>query len=86
MYKIEIERMVEEVKKRDAKKVLVQLPDGLKPRAREIADAIEAQCDAKVFIWLGGCFGACDLPMGVDDLGIDLMLAFGHNIFRKEYW
>ena len=86
MYKLELDKVVEEIKKRDAKNVLIQLPDGLKIRAKEVVDKIESETDAHVAVWLGGCFGACDLPMGTDDIGIDLVFAFGHNLFRKQYW
>ncbi|MFW5852490.1 MAG: diphthamide synthesis protein [Nanoarchaeota archaeon] len=86
MYNIEIDKLVKEIENRNAKNILIQLPDGLKPKAEEIVNAVESRTGANAYIWLGGCFGACDLPLGVDDMGIDLMFAFGHNIFRKEYW
>ena len=86
MYKLELQKVIEQIKKRNAKHVLVQVPDGLKPRSQEICDFIEEMTDAKAYVWLGGCFGACDLPMGTEELGVDLIVAFGHNLFRKEYW
>mgnify|MGYP001559749146 FL=1 len=82
MYKLELDKVISEVKQRNAKQVLVQLPDGLKTRAHEIIDAIESNTDAKAFLWLSSCFGACDLPLGLDILKIDLMIQFGHN----RYW
>jgi diphthamide biosynthesis enzyme Dph1/Dph2-like protein len=86
MFALELDKVVSEIKKRDAKHVLIQLPDGLKIRAKEVVDTIEEKTGAKVSIWMGGCFGACDLPVGVDDMGIDFLVAFGHNIFHKTYW
>ncbi len=86
MFNLEMEKVIAQIKKRDAKHVLVQLPDGLKTRSRDVVDRIEAETGAQAYIWLGGCFGACDLPVGTDDMGIDLLIAFGHNIFHKTYW
>ena len=67
--------------------VLLQLPDGLKPYALVIVDYIEQEIrnkklgirgkgfgEVSVMIWLGDCFGACDLP----DSGCDLVVQFGH--------
>ena len=31
------------------------------------------------FIWLGSCFGGCDIPVEVDKLGVDLIIQFGHS-------
>lgn len=82
MYNLELNKVIEEIKARNAKQVLIQLPDGLKIRAAEIIDSIENNTDAKAFLWLTDCFGACDLPLGLDILKIDLMIQFGHN----RYW
>ncbi|MEA3248355.1 MAG: diphthamide synthesis protein [Nanoarchaeota archaeon] len=73
-YELELDRIVSEIEKRKAKKVLLQLPDGLKPWALSISDYLEEKTDAKISIWLGTCFGACDLP----NSGADLVVQFGH--------
>ena len=86
MFDLELDKVVEEIKKRGASNVLVQLPDGLKLRSQEVVEKIEKKTGASVFIWLGGCFGACDLPLGTEDMGIDFLVAFGHNMFHKIYW
>ena len=86
MYKLELPKIIEEIKSRESKQVLIQLPDGLKNQANEIIEHIEKNTDAKAFIFLGNCFGACDLPLGLDILKIDLMIQFGHNRFWKEEW
>ena len=69
-----------------AKLVCIQLPDGLKPDAAQIEQEISAKTDAKVLFWLGSCFGACDIPQGLRALGIDMVISYGHNRFRKEMW
>ena len=78
-YNLELEKVIKEIKKQRAKRVLIQLPEGLKPRAPEITDEIEAKTSAKVLIWIGSCYGACDLPQGFEKLGIDLVIQFGHS-------
>ena len=86
MYKLELDKAIEEIKKRNAKQILVQLPDGLKHKANKVVDYIEENTDAKAFIWFGDCYGACDLPLGMDILNIDLIIQWGHNKFNKEEW
>jgi 2-(3-amino-3-carboxypropyl)histidine synthase len=77
-YDLELERVVSEIQKKKAKRVCIQLPDGLKPKAGMIADTIEAKTSATVVIWAGPCFGACDTPHGLEKLGIDLLIQWGH--------
>lgn len=78
-YDLEIEKVVARVKAENVKRVCIQLPDGLKPRAKEVADAIEKQTGAEVILWAGSCFGACDLPVEVERLGVDLLIQWGHS-------
>ncbi len=86
MYNLELNKLINEIKKRNSKQVLLQLPDGLKKNSNEIVDFIEEKTNAKVFIWFGDCYGACDLPLGMDILKIDLIVQWGHNKFNKETW
>lgn len=86
-YDLELGKVVQEIKQVEAKLVCIQLPDGLKPEAARIVKKIESETSAKVLIWLGSNFGACDLPLGLDRLGVDLTLSWGHNQFVKaEGW
>lgn len=78
MYNLELDRAVKEILETKAKNVLVQLADGLKPRANEIQSYIEKHTSATVLIWGGGCFGACDIPLETKNLGVDLILQWGH--------
>jgi len=86
MYDLELDKAVQEIKRTKAKLVCIQLPDGLKPKAKEISDEITSKTSAKVLIWLGSCYGSCDLPIGLERLGVDLVISWGHNQFRKEEW
>ena len=86
MYKLELDKLIDSINKQNAKQVLIQLPDGMKHKAYKIVDAIEENTKAKAFIWLGSCYGACDLPLRMDILNIDLVVQWGHNKFNKEMW
>ena len=78
-YDLETSRMIEEIKKAQAKMVLLHLPDGLKPRAEELQRMILKETEAEVLIWCGSNFGACDLPVDSERAGVDLIIHFGHS-------
>ncbi len=81
-YDLEIDKAVEKIRKEDAQCVCIQLPDGLKDKAHIIADALEEKTDARIVIWAGSCYGACDLPLEVQHLGCDLLIQWGHTEWR----
>ena len=83
-YNLETAKIIERIKEKSHKIILLQLADGLKPEAKNIADTIEKETNATVLIWLGSCFGACDTPFGLPLLDIDLIVQFGHNVFIKD--
>lgn len=84
-YEIDFEKIIGEIKKKKAKLVLLQFPDGMKPCATAVADFLEEKTKGVEFlIWFGSCFGACDLPNGIDNLEIDLVVQVGHNEMRAE--
>ncbi len=78
-YDLEIDSVVKKIKEENAKTVCIQLPDGLRPYAREIVQQINKQTSAQVLIWLGSCWGACDLPLEANRLGVDLLVQWGHS-------
>jgi len=81
-YDLELERAASEIKKRKAKLVCVQLPDGLKPKADEIADFLSEKTKAEIIIWAGSCYGACDIPTELERLKFDLLIQWGHSAWR----
>ena len=78
MYDLELDKVVKEIKKEKARIVCIQLADGLKFKAKEIADFIESKTKAKCLIWMESCYGICDYPELKD---VDLLIQFGHNKF-----
>ena len=81
-YELELNRIINAIKKQKAKKILLQFPEGLKPYSIVIAKEIEKKADCDCFVWLDTCFGACDIPLETEKLGIDLIVQFGHSRWK----
>jgi diphthamide biosynthesis enzyme Dph1/Dph2-like protein len=78
-YDLELERVIAGIRQKEAKRVCIQLADGLKPEAKLIQDTLEKELpDCVFFIYGGSCFGACDTPPGLERLRIDMLVSFGH--------
>ncbi len=74
-YNLEFDKIVKVIEEKKPKTVLLQFPDGVKPHATEIVEELEKKISNVEFrIWLGDCFGACDVP----DSDCDLLVQFGH--------
>ncbi|HLN44170.1 MAG TPA: diphthamide biosynthesis enzyme Dph2 [Candidatus Sulfotelmatobacter sp.] len=77
-FDFEEERIRQEITKLDAKRVLLQLPEGLKPEATRLAQVVE-KAGALPIISANPCYGACDLAMDEAELlGVDMIIHFGH--------
>ena len=89
-YNLELERIINEIRKSKAKLVLLQFPDGLKKDATAVVDFLEEKTKGtgtEFIIWAGTCYGACDIPAGIDRIKpkIDLVVQFGHNELLPNY-
>lgn len=78
-YELELDKAVEKITKEHAKTVCIQLPEGMRPIAHEISEELHAKTGATILIWAGSCYGACDLPLEVQRLGVDLLIQWGHK-------
>ena len=79
MQDIDLSEAIAEIKKKKAKLVLLQLPEGLKQRALEISEEIEKQSGAKCIALMDPCFGSCDIPdLKAKQLQADLIVHLGH--------
>lgn len=78
-FDIDVERLMEELRERNCKRVLLQLPDGLKRFGVNLADDIE-RIGIEVLISTDPCFGACDVSgiYYMNRLKVDLVLQVGH--------
>jgi 2-(3-amino-3-carboxypropyl)histidine synthase len=81
IYELELSNIAKAIKKEKAKKVLLQFPDGLKPYALDIEKNLKIILGNKTefFIWMDSCYGACDIPLQTERLGIYLIIQFGHS-------
>jgi 2-(3-amino-3-carboxypropyl)histidine synthase len=83
-FDFEEERIKKEIKKRGAKRVLLQLPEGLKPEGPRLADIV-AKTGALPIISADPCYGACDITVNeAEILGVDLIVHFGHSPFMAQ--
>ncbi|MEK6963140.1 MAG: diphthamide synthesis protein [Nanoarchaeota archaeon] len=78
MFKLELDKAVSAIKKNKAKRILLQLPDGLRPKAKEIQEHLQKHTKALILIWSGSCYGACDLPVESKNIGVDMIIHWGH--------
>lgn len=80
MYHLELERVIEEIKGRGAQRVLLQLPDGLRPLAFQMVKALRMGTGAQVYLSGDSCYGACDLAVNqARELSADLIVHYGHS-------
>ncbi len=84
-YDLDLNKAIDEIKKTDAKLVCIQLPDGLKPQAKKIQDELEHKTDAEIVIWMGSCWGGCDIPLAVQKLNADLLIQWGHSVYIRSW-
>lgn len=79
MFRIDGESLLREIKKKGTRKVVLQMPEGLKSRALDLALFLEAR-GMGVTIFAEPCFGACDLYEGGG-----LLVHLGHSpIYRPK--
>lgn len=77
----ELDKVKRELKKRKPKKVLVQLPEGVKQNASEIAELIES-LGIEVIFSGETCWGGCSVALQeAQALKVDLIVHFGHAKF-----
>ncbi len=56
--------------------ILLQFPDGLKPKSKDIYKYFKKKLPkAEIYLWLGSCYGACDVPYA----NVDHIVQFGHS-------
>ena len=89
-YDLELEKVAAEIAKLkgESPKVCLQLPDGFKMHADEIVDELNKKLKninkkVQLYVWAGSNFGACDIPIQLKDLDFDLIVNFGHVVFRR---
>jgi 2-(3-amino-3-carboxypropyl)histidine synthase len=80
MHDLDQERVAREIKERNATRVLLQLPDGLRPTAFALAQTLTEQTGAEIIISGDSCYGACDLALTqAQTIEADLIVHYGHS-------
>lgn len=79
-YNIDLDSAVKTIKEEGYKKIVLQVPEGLKNHALEFVDFFEKETNAEIIISADPCFGACDLVgYRFKNLGVDFAVQIGHT-------
>lgn len=83
MFDYQDQKVIDEIKKRNVKLVLVQLPEGIKKEAVRIVKLLEKETSAKVIVSGETCWGGCDISLDeAKNLKADLIIHYGHAPFK----
>ena len=86
MYQLEEQKILDEVKKRGSKRILLQMPEGLKPIGFRVAKLLEERANVEVFVSGDPCYGACDLALiPKQQVHADLLIHIGHAEIPGEF-
>jgi len=78
MFDIDLTSAISEIKRLKARVVALQVPEGLKKRAYQLAEDIENKAGVEVLVVAEPCFGACDVPGSLFDI-VDAIVNVGHS-------
>ena len=83
-YEFELDRIKALIKERGARRVGLQLPEGLKTVSIALADEISNETGVEVILSGNTCYGACDID-GKLERFVDVLFHFGHaNTFLPK--
>jgi len=78
-YNIDLEKAVKIIKENDYKRVVLQVPEGLKSHFSKFVEFFEEKTSASVIISADPCFGACDVVNSeFKKLDVDFVVQIGH--------
>ena len=86
-YTIDLDLAVSAARRRGARRIVLQMPDGLKPYSLAIAKCLEERLPgAEVYIHADSTFGACDLQFGQLEATLkpDVLVHVGHSPYPAE--
>lgn len=84
-FNLKEDMLVNEVQRKKANLVIIQLPEGLKPEGPRLASVIEERTDASAIIIADPCYGACDLALSeAESLGADMIIHYGHTEMMQQ--
>jgi 2-(3-amino-3-carboxypropyl)histidine synthase len=82
---MDVKKAIKAIKKRNARNVSLQFPEGLKTQGVAIAKTLEAETDANIIISGDPCFGACDVSDNKMKSIVDLIIHYGHSPLPIKY-
>jgi len=86
MFDFEEDHIIDVIRKRNAKRVLIQLPEGLKAKGFALARLIEEEAGVETFVSGDPCYGACDLALiQKQQITADLLIHVGHAEIPGEF-
>jgi 2-(3-amino-3-carboxypropyl)histidine synthase len=86
VYQFEETRIIDEIRKRGLRRILLQMPEGLKPVGFGLAKRIEKDAEVEVFVSGDPCYGACDLALNSKrQVEADLLIHLGHAEIPGEF-
>ncbi len=84
-FDLDEDRLLAEITGRGARRILIQLPDGLKNEGTRLAGLVRGKTGADVFVSAVPAWGACDLSLdAATRLKADLLVHYGHNEFMRD--
>ena len=85
MFDLEEDRLLAEITGRGARRILIQLPDGLKNEGPRLAALVRGKTNAEAFVSATPAWGACDLSLdAAHRLRADLLVHYWHNEFLRD--
>jgi 2-(3-amino-3-carboxypropyl)histidine synthase len=82
---MEMDNVIKQIKRYNAKNVGLQFPEGLKTKSIKIANEIETKTRTNVIISGDPCFGACDVADSKMMDMVDLIVHYGHTPLPLKY-
>ena len=84
-FDFELENAIEQIKSRNPKKILIQLPEGMKTYTAEIVSQLAINTKTDILVSGNSNWGGCDLALDeAKNLKVDLLVHFGHAQFIKN--
>ncbi|PIN85459.1 MAG: diphthamide biosynthesis enzyme Dph2 [Candidatus Diapherotrites archaeon CG11_big_fil_rev_8_21_14_0_20_37_9] len=81
---VDLSKAKEFLKEKEAKNVIVQIPEGLKEKTTWIVEELQEHCE-NIYMKMDPCFGACDLPLNdMQVLDADVIIHIGHGPIHKN--
>lgn len=82
MYIFEEDKLIKEINERKPKRILLQLPEGLKKEAVRLSKFIQEKINTEVIVSGEPVWGACDIAISeAKSLNADLIILYGHAPF-----